>query len=57
MVGEGTGARDMVVGFLKDGVGEGGGVVDGLSLAIQAPSTDESKCRDCRESDITWGGE
>ena len=45
MVGEGAGARDMAVVFLRDRVGEGGGVVDGLSLAIQAPSTDESKCR------------
>ena len=45
MVGEGAGARDMAVVFLRDRVGEGVGVVDGLSLAIQAPSTDESKCR------------
>jgi len=45
MVEEGAGARDMAVGFLKNCVGEGRGVVDGLSLAIQAPSTDESKSR------------
>jgi len=35
----------MAVDFLKNRVGEGRGVVDGLSLAIQAPSTDESKSR------------